>query len=73
MLTEEQRRALHALREALRLCEGAEVGLHLEGNDYTALWVICHNSGPEPVSKLFETDQVLAEHVVALLQEYPES
>lgn len=72
MITEEQRRALHALREALRLCEGAEVGLHLEGNDYTALWIICHNSGPEPTSRLFDADRVLAEQVDALLQEHPE-
>lgn len=72
MITEEQRRALFALREALKLCEAADVHLTLEGNDFTALWLICHNDGPEPAQCYFEADQVRPEHIDRLLAEHPE-
>lgn len=40
MITEEQRRALFALREALRLCEAAKVWVDANGGESVRLWVV---------------------------------
>lgn len=63
MITEEQRRALHALREALRLCEGADV--------HVVAWKGIATVG---IGELPEGSHELCSSTVSLrLQEYPES
>lgn len=66
MITEEQRRALFALREALHLCEGADVhlyaGMH-QGSGFTRL---------ELSKNDWMDDEFAATDVDALLAEHPE-
>jgi hypothetical protein len=64
MLTEEQRRALHALREALRLCEGADVHLYSgmgQGTGYTYVH-IGFDDFNDGEFKASDVDCLLAEH-----------
>lgn len=70
MITEEQRRALFALREALHLCEGADVSVSAKLNG-GAVHVICatemgcYRTGTVtkgPFLKALDLDRLLAEH-----------
>lgn len=64
MITEEQRRALFALREALRLCEGAGVSIINDENNGIQVNV---GRGEWPCfHSLVESD------LTKLLREYPE-
>lgn len=74
MITEAQRRALFALREALHLCQGAEVSVSADLNKPRVHVICCdpdhltfktgkHTSGPK----------LDADFVSGLLAEHPES
>lgn len=66
MISEEQRRALFALREALHLCEGADVHLYScmrQGSGLTSLQI-----GRDD----FNDDEFAVEDVDRLLAEHPE-
>lgn len=73
MITEQQRRALFALREALHLCEGAEVSVSADLTK-PRIHVICC----DPTHKTFRTGQhsagplLEASFVDFLLSEHPE-
>lgn len=66
MITEEQRRALFALQEALRLCEGA--GVHVDCQEVlgNGIEVNFGNSVWPCFGSLIESD------LTKLLREYPE-
>ena len=70
-MTEEQRRALFALREALRLCDGA--GVLVAACDTTIAWE--HQQEITVGNQYFYTGRAFldAEHIDAVLQEHPES
>lgn len=68
MITEEQRRALHALREALRLCEGAAVEVHPCQDN----WVGVSPSTQVGFFLCSETDVLRASDIDRLLAEHPE-
>lgn len=64
MITEEQRRALFALREALRLCEGAGMAIDANAGESVRLWV---GSDCKLAAEYLQADTV-----AQLLQEHPE-
>ena len=65
-MTEEQRRALFALREALRLCEGADVHLYTWNHGGSA--EVCLNLGESD----WMDDEFATGDVDRLLSEHPE-
>lgn len=65
MLTEEQRRALHALREALRLCEGAGMAIDANAGESVRLWI-----GSDCIAA---TEYLQPDVIDQVLQEHPES
>ena len=68
MITEEQRRALFALREALRLCEGAGVEVHPCQDN----WVGVSPIGGVEFFLCSESDVLLPSDIDRLLAEHPE-
>lgn len=71
MITKNQRCALFALREALHLCELAEVTVNACSDSYVqvCLW----NRGNIIALHCSETEDLLAADVETLLNRYPES
>lgn len=65
-MTEEQRRALFALREALRLCEAADVHLYTWNHGGSA--ETCLQLGRDDLND----DEFAVEDVDRLLSEHPE-
>lgn len=63
-MTEEQRRALFALREALRLCNGSDIALDAVGVAPLRLWV--------GVKVTLLSGYLLASDIDRLLSEHPE-
>lgn len=62
MITEAQRRALFALREALHLCEGAEVWIDANGGESIRLWVASDCKLAADRLRVSDLNQLLAEH-----------
>lgn len=65
MITEEQRRALFALREALRLCEQARIYVSPQ-DDYDGYRCVLEVGGHDSFGQLTVAD------IDAVLQEHPE-
>lgn len=61
MITEEQRRALFALREALDLCEGARIGIWANTQPGISVLVAHYSEGSQDLSAA-DIDRLLAEH-----------
>lgn len=66
MITEAQRRALFALREALRLCEEAKVEV------YQGIGCVGFGAADFKWSGLSESENLHASDIDGLLVEYPE-